>query len=171
MRPRGSPCSRPARARRRRAAGLCALGSCLGLLAWSSPAHAKWPFHDPRWADRWEHLDPRPRNQFVIEANTLGNSSGVDLGYRRAFGRHVTLGALLEWAYPNPGYWLLQGFAHTLETAVWIKRPWTGVYFAANVTVGHQFLITLPELRTIAVGAGAAIGWSWDLTEHINVGF
>jgi len=107
----------------------------------------------------------------VIEANTLGNSSGVDLGYRRAFGRHVTLGALLEWAYPNPGYWLLQGFAHTLETAVWIKRPWTGVYFAANVTVGHQFLITLPELRTIAVGAGAAIGWSWDLTEHINVGF
>jgi hypothetical protein len=147
------------------------LASCLGSLAQPGLASAKGPFLDPRFADRWEHLDPRPRNQFVIEANTLGNFAGFDLGYRRGLGRHFSLGALLEYAYPNPGYGQLQGFAHTLEGIVWVKRPWTGVYFAANLTVGHQFMFSLPELRTIALGGGLAIGWSWDLTAHINVGF
>jgi hypothetical protein len=128
-------------------------------------------FHDPRWADRWEHLDPRPRNQLLIEANTLGNFAGLDFGYRRALGRHFSLGGMLEYAYPKPGYAQLQGFAHTLETVVWVKRPWTGVFFAAELNVGHQFVWSLPQLRRVAVGASAAIGWSWDLTPHINVGF
>lgn len=128
-------------------------------------------FHDPRWADRWEHLDPRPRNLIVLEHNTLGDFAGVDVGYRRALGRHFSLGATLEYAYPNPGYGQLQGFAHTLEAAVWIKRPWAGVYFSAAFTVGHQFVFALPELRTVALGGGAAIGWSWDLTAHLDLGF
>jgi hypothetical protein len=146
------------------------LASCSLLLASPSPAHAG-PFHDPRWADRWEHLDPRPSNLFMIEANTLGNFAGVDLGYRRGFGRHFSLGALLEYAYPNPGYGQLQGLGHTLEAAVWVKRPWTGVFFTATLTVGHQFVFSLPELRAVAIGAGGAIGWSWDLTPHLDVGF
>lgn len=151
---------------------MLASGLSLGLwLAPSTSTHAKEPVLDPRFADRWEHLDPRPRNQLALEFMILSNFTGLNLGYRRGLGRHFSLGGLLEYAYPNPGYAQLQGFAHTLETAVWIKRPWTGVYFAANLTVGHQFLFTLPELRTIAIGAGASIGWSWDLTRHINVGF
>jgi hypothetical protein len=147
------------------------LGSCLALLTSSQPAAAAKPFNDPRWADRWEHLDPRLRNEFIIEATILGDFAGLDIGYRRGIGRHFSLGAMIEYAYPNPGYWQLQGVAHTLEAAIWIKRPWTGVYFSAGLTVGHQFLAPLPELRSVAVGGGAAIGWSWDLTQHINVGF
>lgn len=127
-------------------------------------------FHDSRWADRWEHLDPRPRNLFLIEAITLGDFAGVDLGYRRAFGRHFSVGALLEYAYPKPGYGQLQGFGHTLEGIVWVKRPWTGVYFAATFTIGHQFVFSLPELRSVALGGGAAIGWAWDLTAQLGLG-
>ena len=150
------------------------LGSCLGLLLGLTAiteAEAAGPRLDPRFADRWEHLDPRPANQFLINATTLGNFAGFDLGYRRGIGRHFSLGALLEYAYPNPGYGQLQGFGHTLETNVWIKRPWTGVYFSAALTIGHQYLFSLPELRSVAVGGGAGMGWSWDLTPHLNVGF
>jgi hypothetical protein len=126
---------------------------------------------DPRFADRWEHLGPRASNQALINATTLDNFAGFDLGYRRAFGRHFSLGGLLEYAYPNPGYGQLQGFGHTLETLIWIKRPWTGVYFSAALTVGHQYMFSLPELRAVAIGGSAGMGWSWDLSDHINVGF
>src|SRR5262245_3460801 len=108
MRLRESPCSR--RARTRRGLALCALLSSALLLCASRPASAGSPFNNPRWADRWEHLDPRPRNQLLIQAITLGNFAGVDLGYRRGLGRHFSLGGLLEYAYPHPGYGQLQGF-------------------------------------------------------------
>ncbi len=142
----------------------------MGFLARPEFARAGGTFNDPRWADRWEHLDPRRRNEFMVQANTLGSFAGFDIGYRRGLGRHFSVGAMLEYAYPKPGYWQLQGVAHTLETAVWIKRPWTGVYFSAMLTVGHQFLVSLPKLHSVAIGGGAAMGWSWDLTNHINVG-
>lgn len=77
---------------------------------------------------------------------------------------------MLEYAYPNPGYGQLQGFGHTLELAAWIQRPWTGVFFSATFTVGHQFLISIPELNSVALGAGAAIGWAWDLPFNLNLG-
>jgi hypothetical protein len=121
--------------------------------------------------DRWEHLDPRPHNEIVLVATTLGNYAGFDLGYRRGLGRHLSLGALLEYAYPNPGYWQLQGFAHTVELAAWVQRPWTGIYFAATLTVGHHYMFSLPELNSVALGGGAAMGWSWDLTDRLNVAF
>lgn len=151
-----------------------ACGSLSGPLGGSSIAAAGGldaNFNDPRFADRWEHLDPRPRNELMFVATTLGRFAGFDLGYRRGLGRHFSLGALLEYAYPRPGYWQLQGFAHTLEAAVWVKRPWTGVFFTAGFTVGHQYLVSLPALRSVAIGGGAAIGWSWDLTQHLNVSF
>lgn len=120
--------------------------------------------------DRFEYLDPRPPNEFVIQATTLREFAGVDVGYRRAFGRHASVGALLEYAYPDAGYGQIQAIGHTIEVIGWIKRPWTGVYFAATLTVGHNFLVTLPELSSVAVGGGAAMGWSWDLPWHINLG-
>ena len=104
-----------------------------------------------------------------MQATTLGDFAGVGLGYRRALGHHFSLGARLEYAYPNPGYGQLEGFAHTVEAVGWIKRPWTGMYFSASVAVGHQFLISLPELSSVALGGGAAIGWSWDLPFHLNL--
>ena len=121
--------------------------------------------------DRWEFLDPRDGNQLFLDAMTLGDHAGVDIGYRRGIGRHMSVGAQFEYAYPNPGYEHLIGFGHTLEVIAWIKRPWTGVYFSATATVGHQFSVSLPLLSTVALGVGASMGWSWDLTRHINVGF
>ena len=119
--------------------------------------------------DRWEHLDPRLRNQVALEAIVLGDFFGVDFAYRRAFGRHVSVGAMLEYTYPNPGYGHLVGFGHTLEVVGWIKRPWTGVFFSAHFTLGHQFVISLPELSSVALGGGASMGWGWDLTPHLNL--
>lgn len=119
--------------------------------------------------DRWEDLDPRPPNQVALEALVLGDFFGVDFAFRRALGRHATLGAMFEYAYPNPGYGHLVGFGHTLELIGWIKRPWTGVFFAVHLTVGHQFVVSLPELRSVAIGGGASMGWGWDLTEHWNL--
>ena len=121
--------------------------------------------------DRWEFLDPRPSNQIALEAMTLGDFFGVDFAYRRAIGRHMSVGAMLEYAYPNPGYAHLVGFGHTLEVTGWIKRPWTGVFFSAHMTVGHHFVVSLPELRAVALGGGASMGWGWDLTEHWNLAF
>jgi hypothetical protein len=119
--------------------------------------------------DRWEYLDPRAPNQVAIEAMTLGDHAGVDFAYRRGLGRHLSIGALFEYAYPNPGYGHLVGFGHTLELAGWIKRPWTGLFLTLSVTVGHQFVFGLPQLRSVALGGGASLGWSWDLTAHVNV--
>jgi hypothetical protein len=119
--------------------------------------------------DRWEHLDPRAPNLVSIGALTLGDFAGVELGYRRALGRHVSVGALFEYAYPNPGYAQLIGFGHTLELAGWIKRPWNGLFVAVSLTVGHQFMYQLTQLRTVALGGGVSIGWSWDLTTHLNL--
>ncbi|PRP92298.1 hypothetical protein ENSA5_50170 [Enhygromyxa salina] len=107
----------------------------------------------------------------MLDALFLSDFAGVELGYRRGLGRHLSVGALLEYAYPNPGYGHLVGFGHTLEVIGWLKRPWTGVYFAAHLTLGHQFVVSLPRLRSVALGGGASIGWSWDLTSHINVAF
>jgi hypothetical protein len=143
------------------------LGCLLGGLLGPSSARALDPI-----PDRWESLDPRPRNEFVLQATTLSDFAGLDIGYRRGLGRHFSLGALLEYAYPNPGYAALLGFAHTLEGIVWVQRPWTGVYFATTFTVGHQFLVSVPQLRSIALGGGAALGWSWDLEPYnLNLGF
>jgi len=137
----------------------------LGL--WPSQARAIEPI-----PDRWEALDPRPPNELVLQAITLSDFAGVDFGYRRGIGRHFSLGALLEYTYPNPGYGNLQGFGHSLEGIVWVQRPWTGVYFATTVTVAHQFLYAVPKIRSVAVGGGAALGWSWDLQPYnLNVGF
>lgn len=134
----------------------------------------------PRWVraaeprvptgDRFSHLDPRPANEFVIQANTLGDFAGFDIGYRRAFGRHFSLGASLEYMYPDAGFSQIQSIGHTLEAIGWIQRPWTGVYFAATFTVGHNFLFAIPSLGSVAVGGGAAMGWSWDLPFKLNVG-
>lgn len=119
--------------------------------------------------DRWEHLDPRLPDQAAIEATTLGDFAGVSFAYRHAVGRHLSVGAMFEYAYPNPGYGHLVGFGHTLELAGWIKRPWTGLFVAVSMTVGHQFMFGLPRLRSVAMGGGASIGWSWDLTAHVNL--
>jgi hypothetical protein len=121
--------------------------------------------------DRWEFLDPRDPNQVYLDAMTLGDYAGVGIGYRRGLGRHMSLGAQLEYAYPNPGYAHLVGFGHTVEVVGWLERPWTGVYFAATVTVGHQFAVSLPGLSSVALGGGASMGWSWDLTRHANLAF
>lgn len=144
------------------------LGPCLAALLCLSAPSSAWAI-DPI-PDRWEHLDPRPKNQLILEANTLGDSAGFDLGYRRGLGRHFSFGALLEYAYPNPGYGHLQGFAHSLEGAAWIQRPWIGPYVAATFTVGHQFLISIPELNAVALGGGLALGWAWDLPFNVNLG-
>ena len=106
-----------------------------------------------------------------MDALTIGNFAGVGLGYRRGIGRHFSLGAIFEYAYPNPGYGHLIGFGHTLEATAWIKRPWTGMFFTGSLTVGHQFSVTLPALRTVSFGGGVAVGWSWDMTRHLNVAF
>jgi hypothetical protein len=76
---------------------------------------------------------------------------------------------MFEYAYPNPGYGQLIGFGHTLELAGWIKRPWNGLFVAASFSVGHQLLFRLPELRTVAVGGGFSVGWSWDITRHLDL--
>jgi hypothetical protein len=129
-------------------------------------AHAIQPIRD-----RWEHLDPRAPNLASIGTLTLGDFAGIELGYRRALGRHMSAGALFEYAYPNPGYGHLIGFGHTLEVTGWIKRPWTGLFVSVGLTVGHQFLFQLPHLRTVALGGGVSIGWSWDITTHLNLMF
>lgn len=49
-------------------------------------------------------------------------------------------------------------------------RPWVGPYFAANFTVGHNFVFSIPELSSVSVGGGADFGWSWDLPFNINLG-
>ena len=123
-----------------------------------------------RFPDRFDFMDPRPANEFVIQSMTLSNFAGVNLGYRRAFGRHVSLGGIFEYAYPDPGYGQIQAIGHTVEVIGWIKRPWTGVYFAATFNVGHNFLFTVPGISSVALGGGASMGWSWDLTKHLNVG-
>lgn len=122
-----------------------------------------------RWADRWEFMDPRPPNLLVADALVLGNFAGIGLGYSRALGRHASVGALFEYAYPNPGYGQLIGFGHTLEVTGWIKRPWNGLFVTLGLTLGHQVLFRLPELHTIALGGNVMVGWSWDLTPHINL--
>jgi hypothetical protein len=131
-------------------------------------AHAREPIVTPMH-DRWEFLDPRAPNLASLGAITLSDFAGVEFGYRRAVGRHMSVGALFEYAYPNPGYAQLIGFGHTLEVAGWIKRPWNGLFVAVGLTVGHQFLYRLPELRTVALGGGLSIGWAWDVTAHVNV--
>lgn len=139
-----------------------------GLLAMlGSPALAQAREPIP---DRFDFMDPRPANEVVIQAMTLSNFAGVNLGYRRAFGRHISLGGILEYAYPDAGYGQIQALGHTVEAIGWIKRPWTGVYFAATFTVGHNFLFNVPAISSVALGGGASMGWSWDLTPHLNVG-
>lgn len=140
------------------------LVAALALLA-PREAAAIEPLHD-----RWEHLDPRPQNEFVIQAATLSDYAGVNLGYRRALGRHLSLGLIFEYVYPDTGYAQLQGLAHTLEFIGWIQRPWLGIYFEASVTVGHNFLAAVPALDSVGVGGGASMGWSWDLPFNLNLG-
>jgi hypothetical protein len=125
----------------------------------------------PPIPDRWEHLDPRPANELTLESMTLGEFAGVAVGYRRGLGRHLSLGAHLEYAYPNPGYGQLVGFGHRVALTAWIKRPWTGVFFTASFALGHQFLVTLPELASVALGGGLDMGWSWDLPYQLNLAF
>ena len=88
----------------------------IAALVWGIPdrAEAIEPIRD-----RWEHLDPRARNQIALEAMSLSDFFGVDFAYRRAIGRHMSLGAMLEYTYPNPGYGHLVGFGHTLEVIGW----------------------------------------------------
>jgi hypothetical protein len=143
------------------------LGPLLALTLWLVPgrAHAIEPIRD-----RWEFLDPRAPNLVFADALILGNFAGVGLGYRRGLGRHASVGAMFEYAYPNPGYGQLLGFGHTLELTGWIKRPWNGLFVSLAMTLGHQALFRVPELHTLALGATVSIGWSWDVTAHINVG-
>ncbi|GEM_PF-1937658 len=147
---------------------LIALPVCVALLGAAVPslAHAIEPV-----PDRFEHLDPRPPNLFLVQATTLREFAGFDIGYRRALGRHLSLGAMLEYVYPDPGFGQTQSLGYTVEAIGWIQRPWTGVYFAANVSVGHNFLLSVPRLGSVAVGGGIAMGWSWDLPYAINLGF
>lgn len=119
--------------------------------------------------DRWEFLDPRPPNQVSIDAMVLGNFAGVGFGYHRGLGRHASVAAVFEYAYPNPGYGQLIGFGHTLEVTGWIKRPWNGLFVSLGLTLGHQFLHRLPELHNLALGGSVLIGWSWDVTAHLNL--
>src|SRR5690606_41580257 len=37
--------------------------------------------------------------------------------------------------------------------------------------LGQQFAVSLPRLATVALGGGVSMGWSWDLTRHVNVAF
>lgn len=124
----------------------------------------------PAVADRWTKLDPRPPNLVSARAITLSEFAGFDLGYRRALNHHFSLGVGLEYVYPDTGYGQIQALGHTVELAAWIARPWTGPYFAASFVVGHNFVFTIPELSSVAVGGGADFGWSWDLPYHINLG-
>ncbi len=137
----------------------------LGLLAASSRAEANEPA-----PDRFYRLDPRPPNQFSFRATTFGSFAGVELGYRRGLGRHLSFGVALEYVYPDSGYGQLQAFGHSAELIAWIARPWIGPYFAATITVGHNFLFSVPELDAVSVGGGLAMGWSWDLPFNFNVG-
>jgi len=124
----------------------------------------------PSVADRWTLLDPRPANHVSIRATTLSDFAGFDLGYRRALGHHLSFGVSLEYMYPDTGYGQIQAIGHGLELAVWIARPWVGPYFAATFNVGQNFVFTIPELNSLAIGGGADFGWSWDLPFHINLG-
>ncbi|NVB42362.1 DUF3575 domain-containing protein [Pseudenhygromyxa sp. WMMC2535] len=120
--------------------------------------------------DRFEHLDPRPSNQLMLQATTLSNRAGVNLGYRRAFGRHFSLGASFEYVYPDVGYGHIQALGHTLEATGWISRPWLGVYFSLSFTVGQNFLFGAPSINAVALGGGGSMGWSWDFLDHLNLG-
>lgn len=124
----------------------------------------------PPVLDRFAELDPRPPNHASIRAITVSEFAGVELGYRRALGHHLSLGATFEYVYPDAGYGQIQALGHRLELAAWIARPWTGPYFAGEFVVGQNFVFSIPELDAVALGGGVDFGWMVDLPFHINLG-
>ncbi len=128
--------------------------TCATLLGLAPPAAA---------AEGHEVAAPR-RNAIVLGTLAKVPDWATSLGYQRALGRRVSVGASLEYGYQPRGYWHLQGVSETLAGQAWLGRAFHGVFAEASVTVAHQFLVQQPRLSTTAIAPGLGLGARW--THH-----
>jgi hypothetical protein len=108
-------------------------------------------------------------NDFVHVGYAQGMRPGVQLGYRRAVARRVTLGLELEHAFQRAGLWQLPAVMTAARVDIWPMGALQQLFAAAVLGVHAHVFAYERSLHAIAVAPGIEAGWAFTLPRGVTL--